>query len=63
MNQPREPNKALSRFNDLVDQHVKAGMRRSDAQMKAMREHSETFQSAKQARGMQPMSHEPARSM
>ena len=42
--------KMLDKFNSVVDADVAGGMRRSDAQMKAMRDHPELFQSAKEAR-------------
>jgi hypothetical protein len=48
----RAAHAALNRFNKIVDEHVSKGMKRSAAQMKAMKENPDLFQSAKTAKGM-----------
>jgi hypothetical protein len=49
-------NKALNRFNGIVDAHVAGGMKRSDAQSRAMRENPSMWLEAKNAR--LPLSHD-----
>jgi len=46
--------KSLVAFNGLIDAHVASGMTRSQAQMKAMREHPSLWSQAKDATGLAP---------